>query len=271
MAVNDNLNTQRPAVGRPGVGGGTSPVTRPGAPVAPQSPPQPQAPGQGSPHRITARPDQALIAIRPQNEADKQRDVLAAVRAAQGYPPEAPKPAEDEAPTAKKVADAVGIADGVREGTRIATNADELARLPMVGKAVGGGSRIGRFFSRIAQSKAGQAIALAMKEHRLIAPAARFLGRVAPIAGMAVAGYDIYDANKTLKDPKASTTEKVLSSAKATLSGIAGTAGVATLALAPTGVGAAIAGGIAIGAGLLSLGADLWLGKVRKDRQEAGK
>ncbi|MNE91352.1 hypothetical protein D3C80_1889540 [compost metagenome] len=46
-------------------------------------------------------------------------------------------------------------------------------------------------------------------------------------------------------------------------------AGVATLALAPTGIGAAIAGGVALGAGLLSLGVDLFLGKVRKDRQAA--
>ncbi|MNU08179.1 hypothetical protein D3C72_2541050 [compost metagenome] len=42
---------------------------------------------------------------------------------------------------------------------------------------------------------------------------------------------------------------------------------MATLVLAPTGVGAAVAGGIALGAGLLSLGVDLVLGKVRDDRK----
>lgn len=275
MAVNDNLNTQRPASGgRRAASGSTGAPTGPTAPAtrAPARAPQAPSPApEGTPHRVAPRPDEALLAIRPSTEAERHQDVLARVRAAQGQPleaqnAEAPAAQEDETPTAKKIADGIGLVDGVREGARIATNADELAQLPGVGRTVQGGSRLGRFFSRIADSRAGQAVSLALKEHRVIAPTARFLGRIAPFAGLAVAGYDLYDADKTNRDPKASTTERALSTTKAVLSSIAGVAGVATLALAPTGVGAAIAGGVAIGAGLLTLGLDLWLGRVRKDK-----
>lgn len=255
--VNENLNPQRPTTtGRPagaaaGTPAGASPAGKPPA-AKPKTP-----------------TDTALIAARPQSEAERQQSVLQAVRAAQGQSAEAP-PKEDEGSTAKKIADGIGLADGLREGARIATSSDEIARLPVLGRAVQGGTRFGRFFSALTDSKVAKALATAMKEHKVLAPAARFLGRIAPFAGLAVAGYDVYDATKTQKDPKASTTEKVLATTKAALSGIAGVAGMATLALAPTGIGAAIAGGIALGAGLLSLGADLWLGKVRKDRKAEG-
>lgn len=252
--VNENLNPQRPTktAGSAGAAAGKAPGASPAS--------KPPAPKPKTPT------DQALIAARPQTEAERQQAMLKAVIAAQGQSAETPRK-EDEGPTVKKIADGIGLADGLREGTRLATSSDELARLPLLGRTVQGGTRFGRFFSAIAESKSAKAIATAMKEHKVLAPAARFLGRIAPFAGLAVAGYDVYDATKTQKDPKAGTTEKVLATTKAALSGIAGTAGMATLALAPTGVGAAIAGGIALGAGLLSLGVDLWLGKVRKDRE----
>ena len=264
-SVNDNLNLTSPRV--PSTG-------RPVGPTQPSGLPQPLTSPVVAPHRPDVRQDEALIAARPQTEAEQMSAVLQAVRAAQGKDPDvAPvskatdKAEAQETRQGKAIADAVGLADGVREGVRLATSADDLARLPVVGKAVQAGTRTGRVLTALAESKAGQAIANAMSQNKVLAPAARFLGRIAPVAGVAVAGYDLYDATKTNQDPKASTTEKVLASTKAALSSVAGAAGVATLALAPTGVGAAIAGVVALGAGLLSLGVDLWLGQVRKDRK----
>lgn len=254
----------------------------PKPPAAPQPPVGPRPPA--------VRQDEKLIAARPQTDIERQKAILEAVRAAQAAAsqdvapeksvsdkPVADKPVADKpepevsngAPKTKVVADAVGLADGVRESMRIATSADELARLPGVGKAVQSGSRLGRIFDAIPESKVGKAIATAMQHNKVLAPASRFLGRIAPLAGVVVAGFDIHSAVKVNQDPKASTKEKVLANAKAGLSAVAGAAGVAALALAPTGIGAAIAGGIALGAGLLSLGADLWLGHAKKERTEA--
>ncbi len=264
-SVNENLNPQRAAsAGNPLASPTTKPLIPSIKPKIPSiKPPIPDI-------KPRAPMDKALIAVRPQSDAERQHDILQSVRAAQGHPAEPTNTANGNGtPSAKIVADSIGIVDGIREGARVATSSDEIARLPLIGKAVRGGTRVGRVFSAVADSQAGKAVALALKQHKVLAPAARFLGRVAPFAGVAVAGYDIYDATKTNKDPKASMAEKILANTKATLSGIAGAAGVATLALAPTGVGAAIAGGIALGAGLLSLGADLWLGSLRKDRGEA--
>lgn len=260
-SVNDNLNSQRPLSTGGAPAGRTPGAAAPGATGA--SPATPPA-------RPRTPTDKALIAARPQTEGERQQSILQAVKAAQGEAAP-PKGEEDDSRTVKVIADGIGVADGIREGTRIATSVDDLARLPGIGKAVQSGSRIGKFFTAIAESKLGKAIATAFQNNKVLAPVSRFLGRIAPFAGVAVAGYDIYDANKTHKDPKATTTEKALATTKAVLSGIAGVAGVATLALAPTGIGAAIAGGVALGAGLISLGVDLFLGKARKDRQEASK
>ncbi|MNR75288.1 hypothetical protein D3C72_59180 [compost metagenome] len=268
-SVNDNLSTQRSS-------GASRPAAAPGAAAGAAAGSTPPASSTTTPAVRPRTPtDKALIAARPQSEAERQNAMLQAVRAAQGKA-EAPAKASEKAPakeedsrTAKVIADGIGVADGIREGARIATNADELARLPGIGRAMQNGSRFGKFFAAIAESKLGKAISTALQHNKVLAPAARFLGRIAPFAGLAVAGYDIYDATKTHKDPKASSTERFLASTKAALSGISGVAGVATLALAPTGIGAAIAGGVALGAGLLSLGVDLFLGKLRKDRQAA--
>ncbi len=266
-SVNENLNTSRKAsAGRPAAAPGSAAASSTAAGSAAGSKPAVSPPAAPKPKTPT---DKALIAARPQTEAERQQTILQAVRAAQGQPATEEKKAEDEGSTAKKIADGIGLMDGIKEGARIATSSDELARLPGIGKAVQGGTRLGKFFTAIAESKAGKAIATAFQHNKVLAPATRFLGRIAPFAGVAVAGYDIYSATKVNQDPKASTTEKVLANTKAALSGIAGVAGVATLALAPTGIGAAIAGGIALGAGLLSLGADLWLGKLQKDRKAA--
>lgn len=265
-SVNENLNTQRTSTaGRSVAAPGTAGAAAGNAPAS--------APPAAPPARPRTPTDQTLIAARPQSEAERQQAVLQAVRAAQGQtkPQGQTKAQEDEGDgrTVKTVADAIGVADGIREGSRIATSADELARLPVVGRAMQNGSRVGKFFTAIAESRIGKTISTALQTNKVLAPAARFLGRIAPFAGLAVAGYDIYDATKTNRDPKASTTEKVLANTKAALSGIAGVAGVATLLLAPTGIGAAIAGGVALGAGLLSLGVDLFLGKARKERKAA--
>lgn len=261
-SVNDNLNTPRAASANrtAGASGAAGAAGGPSAGASTATPPaRPRTPT-----------DKALIAARPQTEGERQQTILQAVKAAQGETA-APKGEEEDARTVKKIADGIGMVDGIREGTRIATSVDDLARLPGVGRAVQNGSRFGKFFTAIAESKLGRMIATAFENNKVLAPVSRFLGRIAPFAGVAVAGYDIYDATKTHKDPKATTTEKVLASTKAALSGIAGVAGVATLALAPTGIGAAIAGGVALGAGLLSLGVDLFLGKARKEREAASK
>ena len=273
-SVNDNLSTQRSS-------GAGRPAAAPGAAAGAAAGSTPPASSTTTPAVRPRTPtDKALIAARPQSETERQNAMLQAVRAAQGKaeapakapekaPAKAPVKEEEDSRTVKVIADGIGVADGIREGARIATNADELARLPGIGRAMQNGSRFGKLFAAIAESKFGKAISTALQHNKVLAPAARFLGRIAPFAGLAVAGYDIYDATKTHKDPKASSTERFLASTKAALSGISGVAGVATLALAPTGIGAAIAGGVALGAGLLSLGVDLFLGKLRKDRQAA--
>jgi hypothetical protein len=266
-SVNENLNPQRTAsTGRSAAAPGSNAAGSAAAGSNPAgSKPATLPPAAPKPKTPT---DKALIAARPQTDAERQQTILKAVKAAQAQPVAEARPkAEDEGSTAKKIADGIGLMDGIKEGARIATSSDELARLPGIGKAVQGGTRLGKFFTAIAESKAGKAIATAFQQNKVLAPATRFLGRIAPFAGVAVAGYDIYSATKVNQDPKASTTEKVLANTKAALSGIAGVAGMATLALAPTGIGAAIAGGVALGAGLLSLGADLWLGKLQKDRK----
>lgn len=239
--------------------------TRPGAGKPPEEPP--------SAPRLAAAPDRQSVGSRPLTEEQRQEAAVAAVKQAQAAKP-AEKPTEakpEEKPTGKAVAEVVSVADGVREGVRVGSSVDDLRALPVVGKAIQGESRIGSALSWLARSNIGQTVANALKTHRFIAPAARFLGRIAPVAGAVIAGFDIRDALKTQKDPKASGLEKGLAATKGVLSTISGVAGLATLALAPTGVGAVIAGGIALGAGLLSTGADLWLGKLRNDRKDAAK
>lgn len=235
--------------------------TRPGAGKPPEEPP--------SVPKLTAAPDRQNVGSRPLTEEQRQEAAVAAVKEAQ-----AAKPADqptDEKPTSKAVAEVVGLADGVREGVRMGSSVDDLRALPIVGKAVQGESRIGNALSWLARSQVGQTVANALKTHRFIAPAARFLGRIAPVAGAVIAGFDIRDALKTQKDPKASGLEKGLAATKGILSTVSAVAGIATLVLAPTGVGAAIAGGIALATGLVSTGADLWLGKLRNDRKDAAK
>lgn len=215
-----------------------------------------------------ATPDQRSIGARPRTDAERQQAAVEAVKQAQaGTAPKAP----DEKPASKAVAEVVSVVDGVREGVRIGSSVDELRALPMVGKAVQSQSRFGTAISALARSRVGVLVADALKNHRLIAPMARGLSRIAPVAGVVIAGFDLRDAVKTSQDPKASGLEKGLAGVKGALSTVSGIAGLATLALAPTGVGAAIAGGIALGAGLLATGVDLWLGNVREKRTKAEK
>ncbi len=222
--------------------------------------------------KLEAKSDERRIGTRPPTEQERQQAALAAVRAAQaGKPAEAAKK-DDDTPAAKSVADAIGMADGVREGVRIGSNMDELRTLPVLGRVVQGESRIGQLVSSLARSNMGQSLSALLQNHKYIAPLARGLGRIAPFAGAAIAGFDIYSAVKTVNDPKATKGEKGLSIAKSVFSSISGVAGLAALALAPTGVGAVIAGGVALGAGLISTGLDLWLGHVkRQNKKEEAK
>lgn len=238
---------------------------RAGAGAPPADPP--------SDPKLEVKGDERTIKARPQTEQERQQSVLKAVQTAQAAqsasqtaPPS--KDGKDDASAAKNVADAIGVADGVREGVRISSSVDELRNLPVIGKLVQNESRIGNFLSSLARSHVGSWASNLLQTNRFVAPVMRGLGRIAPFAGAVVAGFDIYGAVKTVNDPKASRLEKGLAITKGVFSGISGVAGMAALVLAPTGVGAAIAGGIALGAGLLSTGVDLWLGHVKKERKQ---
>lgn len=222
--------------------------------------------------KLKATADERRIVARPQTDEERQQAALKAVQAAQGAGKAgAPAKEEEEAPPAKAVADAIGVADGVREGVRVGSNMDELRNLPILGKMIQGESRIGQLLTSLARSNMGQSVAGVLQNHKYIAPVMRGLGRIAPFAGAAVAGFDIYGAVKTVNDPKATKGEKGLAISKSVFSTISGVAGLAALALAPTGVGAVIAGGIALGAGVISTGLDIWLGQVKKKREQAEK
>lgn len=230
-----------------------------GAPLAePPSDPKPKA-----------NSDERTIVARPQTEQERQQAVLQAAKAAQAAQTGTLPKKDDEPPTAKAIADAVSVADGVREGVRIGSNMDELRNLPVLGKLVQGESRIGSLLTSLARSHVGESVATLLQSNRYIAPVARGLGRIAPFAGAVVAGFDIHGAVKTVNDPKAGGLEKGLAVAKGALSAISGVAGLAALVLAPTGIGAAIAGGIALASGVLSTGVDVWLGHVKDQRKKA--
>lgn len=233
-----------------------------GAGKPPQDPPKEP--------KLETKSDERKITARPQSEQERQTAALAAVKAAQAGPgtSSTKKKDEEDGPPAKTVADAIGVADGVREGVRIGSNMDELRNLPILGKMVQGESHIGRLLTSLARSNMGQTLSNVLQNHKYIAPVARGLGRIAPFAGAAIAGFDIYSAVKTVNDPKATKGEKGLAITKSVFSSISGVAGLAALALAPTGVGAVIAGGIALGAGLISTGLDLWLGHVKRQRKK---
>ncbi|HEY9856343.1 MAG TPA: hypothetical protein V6D05_11430 [Stenomitos sp.] len=220
--------------------------------------------------KVEVKQDESTIVARPQTEQERQQAVLQAVKTAQaGQKSDSTDSTQPNTPPVKNIADGIGIADGVREGVRVGSSVDELKELPLVGKLVQNEHRVGKFVSFLARSHVGSWLSDAMKNNRFVAPAMRGLGRIAPIAGVVVGGFDIYGAVKTVNDPKAGQLEKGLAVAKGALSGISAVAGVAALFLAPTGIGAAIAGGVALGAGLLSTGADLWLGHEQKQRKEA--
>lgn len=273
-----------------------APAAPPARPAATPAP----APRDASGER-RSRTDSALVAARPESIADQQRRLVDAVRARQEQDQRAtengerpagdgpsftpPRPAADEAlpdltqSTPKKVLDGVLAGDGARQGVRIATNLDELGQLPVVGRAlaaadraadVGGALTIGgRLFEQagkllraVPQSGVGQLV-----QRVVSSPAGKLLGRAAPFLGAGVAVLDGYDAVRTARNPRATATEKNLATTKAVLSGISGTAGVVALALAPTGVGAAVAGGIALGAGLAAVGVDFFLSRERASKK----
>lgn len=243
---------------------------RPTGPIKPRTPTL-DAPPKG-PEAEAAAPkpktDNLKVATRPVSDQERLK---AAVAAAQAAGAEKPKAKEEEKPTTKVVADVVGTADAVKEGIKIASSVDELEKLPILGRAMRSGGRLGNMGAAFARTSFGAAVAHAIENGKIVAPMVKGLGRIAPVAGVVVAGFDIADAVKTNKDPKASGTEKMLANVKAGLSAVSAGAGVAALALAPTGVGAAVAGGIALGAGLLSMGVDLVLGKMQDDRKKAEK
>jgi hypothetical protein len=279
-----------------------NPKTSVSAPTsAPPAPPRPpreaDEPAREVPPARRAGTDTSLVAARPEAIADQQRRLVEAVRAKQandrraaegGEPAPAgaatftpPRPAATEdlpdmtTSPSKKVLDGVMMGDGAREGVRIVSSLDELNNLPVVGRAVsaaeraaeaghavGLGGRLlegaGKLFRWFPTSPVGQVV------QRVVTSAAgRTVARLAPGVGVAIAGFDAYDAIRTSRNPRATGTEKTLATTKAILSGISGAAGVAAVALAPTGAGGAVAGGIALVAGLSAAGIDFFLSRER--------
>ncbi|MBM3268784.1 MAG: hypothetical protein FJZ01_14180 [Candidatus Sericytochromatia bacterium] len=90
----------------------------------------------------------------------------------------------------------------------------------------------------------------------------RVAGRVAPFIAAGFAFFDLRTAYRTQNDPQAGDLRKTLKWLKAGLSTVSAGAGFATLALAPTGVGAVVAGAVALVAGLAAMGLDFLTEKI---------
>ncbi|MBM3276348.1 MAG: hypothetical protein FJZ00_14435, partial [Candidatus Sericytochromatia bacterium] len=144
--------------------------------------------------------------------------------------------------------------------------------IPSVPKAAGGlaaspaGSILGRIGLLGTLEKAlGSGAFLAVSRflsRPLIQTAGRIASRVAPFIGAGFAFFDVRRAWRIHHDPGASGLRKALTWLKAGISTVGAGAGFATLVLAPTGVGAAIAGAVALGAGLAAMGLEFLTNKL---------
>ncbi|HEY9764795.1 MAG TPA: hypothetical protein V6C82_00435 [Chroococcales cyanobacterium] len=234
-----------------------SPPTRPSFPPRPpMAAPKVQPPIRADKTAVVPQPQSSLPdgpvmrALTPREELEqKEHDQLAF-----------DKNAADNH-IVKQILDGVGTADGVKEGLKTAAEIGQIAQTPLAARLLSRLPSLSTWLTSVSNSRVVNSLTrfLAMP---VVKPALKGLGRVAPIAGVGVAAFDIYSTGKTVQDPKASTAKKAVSITKSVMSSVGAVAGVAALFLAPTGVGAAIAGGIALGAGLIAFGCDFALGRM---------
>ena len=249
-------------------------AVRHATPVVPDRAPDPERRGAEAPLRAG---DETLVAIRAETSGERQTRLVEAVRSK--TEPEGNLPDLTRAPP-KKALDGVLMADGAREGVRIATSLDELQNIPAVGRAIAAAGKAsdgargtdlvgralaesGRLFRWLPSTPVGQVV-----QRVVTSSAGRAVARIAPGVGVGVAVFDSYDAMRTAQNPRARQTEKNLATAKATLSTISGIAGVTAAVLAPTGVGAGVAGAVALVTGLSAAGIDFFLSRERAARQK---
>ncbi|HBN10355.1 MAG TPA: hypothetical protein DD435_17505 [Cyanobacteria bacterium UBA8530] len=161
----------------------------------------------------------------------------------------------------KQVLDGVGTADNVKEGLKVASEINQIAQTPLAARMLSRLPSLSTWLTSVSNSSVVNSLTRVLGLP-IVKPALKGLGRVAPVAGVGVAAFDIYSTAKTVQDPKASTAKKVVSVTKSVMSSVGATAGVAALFLAPTGVGGAVAGGIALGAGVIAFGCDFAIGRM---------
>jgi hypothetical protein len=144
--------------------------------------------------------------------------------------------------------------------------------IPSVPKAAGGlaasraGGILGRIgllgtLERVLGSGAFQAVSRFLSRP-IIQTAGHIASRVAPFIGAGFAFFDIRRAWRTHHDANASDMRKGLTWLKAGISTVGAGAGLATLVLAPTGAGGAIAGAVALGAGFAAMGLEFLTNKL---------
>lgn len=212
-------------------------------PVRPQTPPQVQ---QKPVARIEAAPADAVDVKKMHEQVETEK------KAANDHP-------------AKQTMDWVGYVDAGKEGAKfVAEDLPDLVRTPpsVVSRLFNRLPALSNGLGRLANSRAATAVGRFLSSPT-VKPVVKGLGRVAPFAAAAVTGVDIYRTVKDLQDPTASTAKKALSVAKSVTSTVATAAGIAAVFLAPTGVGAAVAGGVSLVAGLLTFGLDTAVDRMK--------
>lgn len=231
----------------------------------PEKPSIPAKPAQFRP--LPPRPQ----SLQPQAKAPaKPTETIAAAPASsvdveqQHKQIEAEKKAANDHP-AKQTMDWVGYVDAGKEGAKfVANDLPDIVRTPpsVVSRLFNRLPALSNGLGRLASSRAATAVGRFLSSPA-VKPVVKGLGRVAPFAAVAVTGVDIYRTVKDVQDPTASTAKKAVSVAKSVTSTIASAAGVAAVFLAPTGVGAAVAGGISLVAGLLTFGLDTAVDRMK--------
>jgi hypothetical protein len=194
-------------------------------------------------------------------------------------PPQGPHPVRNAleafvagSPLLDQARQALGLGAGAVNAGRTVAGVPAIPETLQAGKGAAGilttlpkiGGFFTNLFSKISNSGIFQGIVRILSKGP-VQMAGRFLGRIAPFLGVGLAAFDIRDAYRAAVNPNVSGTRKWLLGAKAAASSIAAGAGVATLVLAPTGVGALVAGAVALVAGLAAIGLDFAASRFAKE------
>lgn len=151
-------------------------------------------------------------------------------------------------------------ANGAAMGlSRVPAMAGSIATSPVAG-ILGKAGLLGHI-ERLLGTRAFQAIAGVLSKP-IFQAAGRIAGRIAPFIGAGFTFFDIRNAYRTQQDPGASDLRKALKWLKAGITAFGTAAGFATLFLAPTGVGAVVAGCLAMGAGFAAMGLDFLISRI---------